>query len=170
MVPHSSPHLDNPYAGARPRVNPERSAHADAEPGGAGHPTGVWLDRIAAVAGLRTHLDRAVRQGANPVRLVLRNLPGRDRGRLAAPRPNVDAYAWMKPLGESDGASTPSPAGDRDRMCGPDHTGRPDASPDHTGRPDASPEPSGAWRDAAPAGQWHPAQSQELLRNAHPPR
>ncbi|MEU4743261.1 glycoside hydrolase family 6 protein [Actinosynnema sp. NPDC023658] len=80
---------------------------------------------------------------------------------VAAPEPGVDAYVWMKPPGESDGASTPLPIGDENhnRMCDPDYTGRPDASPD----------PSGAWRNAPPAGEWHSAQFQELLRNAYPP-
>lgn len=68
---------------------------------------------------------------------------------------------WLKPPGESDGASIPLPIGDENfnRECDPDYTGRPDASPD----------PTGAWRNAPPAGQWHSAQFQELLRNAHPP-
>ncbi|MEV8440477.1 glycoside hydrolase family 6 protein [Actinosynnema sp. NPDC051121] len=88
----TSPHLDNPYVGARPYVNPEWSARAAAEPGGAavaGQPTGVWLDRIASVAGvngkmgLRAHLDEAVRQDANLVQLALWNLPGRDCGWLS---------------------------------------------------------------------------------------
>ncbi|MEU4443607.1 glycoside hydrolase family 6 protein [Actinosynnema sp. NPDC050801] len=80
---------------------------------------------------------------------------------VAAPRPNVDAYVWMKPPGESDGASLPLPIGDENhnRMCDPDYQGRPDSSPD----------PTGAWRNAPPAGHWHSAQFQELLRNAHPP-
>ncbi|MFE9747390.1 glycoside hydrolase family 6 protein [Saccharothrix saharensis] len=90
--PHWSPRLDNPYVGARPYVNPEWSARAAAEPGGAavaGQPTGVWLDRIASITGvngkmgLRAHLDEALRQGANLVQLVLWNLPGRDCGWLS---------------------------------------------------------------------------------------
>ena len=46
--------VDNPYAGAKVYVNPEWSAKAAAEPGGsriANQPTGVWLDRIAAING-----------------------------------------------------------------------------------------------------------------------
>jgi cellulose 1,4-beta-cellobiosidase len=84
--------VDNPYAGARAYVNPEWSARAAAEPGGAavaGQPTAVWLNSIADVHGtngrmsLRAHLDEAVRQGADLVQLVLYNAPGRDCGRLA---------------------------------------------------------------------------------------
>ncbi|WP_046774366.1 cellulose-binding domain-containing protein, partial [Streptomyces scabiei] len=63
--------VDNPYAGAKVYVNPEWSANAAAEPGGSrisNQPTGVWLDRTAAIAGaggkmgLRAHLDEALKQ------------------------------------------------------------------------------------------------------------
>ncbi|MBT2399463.1 glycoside hydrolase family 6 protein [Streptomyces sp. ISL-100] len=88
--------VDNPYAGAKVYVNPEWSAKAAAEPGGskiAGQPTGVWLDRTAAIAGangsmgLRAHLDEALRQkgtGELVVQLVIYNLPGRDCAALAS--------------------------------------------------------------------------------------
>ncbi|PSL53596.1 cellulose 1,4-beta-cellobiosidase [Saccharothrix carnea] len=80
---------------------------------------------------------------------------------VAAPRPNTDAYVWMKPPGESDGASIPLPIADENfnREC----------DPDYQGWPGGSTRPTGAWRDAPPAGQWHSAQFRELLRNAHPP-
>ncbi|MFD0689306.1 glycoside hydrolase family 6 protein [Actinomadura fibrosa] len=85
--------VDNPYAGVKAYVNPEWSAHAAAEPGGsriANQPTGVWLDRIAAIAGangsmgLRAHLDAALAQGAGVVQLVVYDLPGRDCSALAS--------------------------------------------------------------------------------------
>ncbi|WP_409234225.1 glycoside hydrolase family 6 protein [Streptomyces sp. PA5.6] len=85
--------VDNPYAGAKVYVNPEWRAKADAEPGGSrisGQPTGVWLDRIAAIEGaggkmgLRAHLDTALRQGAGVIQLVIYNLPGRDCAALAS--------------------------------------------------------------------------------------
>ncbi|WP_051742833.1 glycoside hydrolase family 6 protein [Kitasatospora sp. MBT66] len=88
--------VDNPYAGAKVYVNPEWSAHAAAEPGGgkvADQPTGIWLDRIAAVTGangkmgLRAHLDEALRQkgsGELVVQLVVYDLPGRDCSALAS--------------------------------------------------------------------------------------
>ncbi|KZB86119.1 glycoside hydrolase family 6 protein [Amycolatopsis regifaucium] len=90
------PKVDNPYAGAGVYVNPDWSAKAAAEPGGsriANQPTGVWLDRIAAITGtstsrgLRAHLDEALRQGAGKplvVQLVIYNLPGRDCSALAS--------------------------------------------------------------------------------------
>lgn len=77
--------MDNPYAGARVYVNPSWSALAAAEPGGwavANQPTGVWLDSIASIGGLRGHLDAALAQGANLVQLVLYNAPGRACGRI----------------------------------------------------------------------------------------
>ncbi|MFI9330953.1 glycoside hydrolase family 6 protein [Kitasatospora sp. NPDC052868] len=88
--------VDNPYAGAKVYVNPEWSAHAAAEPGGAkvaGQATGIWLDRIATIAGangrmgLRAHLDEALRQKGNGelvVQLVVYDLPGRDCAALSS--------------------------------------------------------------------------------------
>ncbi|MFJ5811542.1 glycoside hydrolase family 6 protein [Streptomyces sp. NPDC093093] len=100
--------VDNPYRGASVYVNPEWSAKAAAEPGGSrisGQPTGVWLDRIAAITGspssmgLRAHLDEALRQkgaGELVVQLVIYNLPGRDCAALASngelKADEIDAY------------------------------------------------------------------------------
>ncbi|MFD5748871.1 glycoside hydrolase family 6 protein [Streptomyces sp. NPDC127033] len=91
-----SARVDNPYAGAGVYVNPEWSRKAAAEPGGSrvsNQPTGVWLDRIAAIngvnggMGLRAHLDAALTQAAGRafvVQLVIYNLPGRDCAALAS--------------------------------------------------------------------------------------
>ncbi|MCH5670488.1 glycoside hydrolase family 6 protein [Streptomyces gilvus] len=88
--------VDNPYTGAKVYVNPEWSAKAAAEPGGtrvSNQPTGVWLDRIAAIngvnggMGLRAHLDAALAQkgsGEEVVQLVVYDLPGRDCAALAS--------------------------------------------------------------------------------------
>ncbi|MFF6876172.1 MULTISPECIES: glycoside hydrolase family 6 protein [unclassified Streptomyces] len=88
--------VNNPYEGAKVYVNPEWSANAAAEPGGSrisNQPTGVWLDRTAAIngaggkMGLRAHLDEALRQkgsGELVVQLVIYNLPGRDCAALAS--------------------------------------------------------------------------------------
>ncbi|MCX5424922.1 glycoside hydrolase family 6 protein [Streptomyces sp. NBC_00078] len=88
--------VDNPYSGAKVYVNPEWSANAAAEPGGSrvsNQPTGVWLDRIAAIGGangrmgLRAHLDAALAQkgsGEEVVQLVVYDLPGRDCSALAS--------------------------------------------------------------------------------------
>lgn len=94
--PNPSNRVDNPYAGAKVYVNPEWSAKAAAETGGSrisSQPTGVWLDRIAAIngvnggMGLRAHLDAALQQkgtGELAVQLVIYNLPGRDCAALAS--------------------------------------------------------------------------------------
>ncbi|MGW3571037.1 glycoside hydrolase family 6 protein [Streptomyces sp. NPDC000941] len=88
--------VDNPYAGAKVYVNPDWSAKAAAESGGSkisNQPTGVWMDRIAAIngttgaRGLRSHLDTALTQsGGSPmvVQLVIYDLPGRDCAALAS--------------------------------------------------------------------------------------
>ncbi|MPY61778.1 glycoside hydrolase family 6 protein [Streptomyces spongiae] len=88
--------VDNPYSGAKVYVNPEWRAKANAEAGGSrisSQPTGVWLDRIAAIngvnggMGLRAHLDEALRQKGSDelvVQLVIYNLPGRDCAALAS--------------------------------------------------------------------------------------
>ncbi len=94
--PPAGSRVDNPYQGAKVYVNPEWSANAAAEPGGdriADQPTGVWLDRIAAIEGangsmgLRDHLDEALTQkgsGELVVQVVIYNLPGRDCAALAS--------------------------------------------------------------------------------------
>ncbi len=85
--------VDNPYSGAKVYVNPDWSAKAAAEPGGeavANEPTGVWMDRIAAIQGtsgamgLKAHLDKALSQGANLIQIVIYDLPGRDCAALAS--------------------------------------------------------------------------------------
>jgi len=91
-------HVDNPYAGGKGYVNPEWKAKAEAESGGSkisSNPTGVWLDRIAAIAGtsnsssngsmgLAAHLDAALAQGAAYAQFVIYDLPGRDCAALAS--------------------------------------------------------------------------------------
>jgi cellulose 1,4-beta-cellobiosidase len=91
--------VDNPYAGATGYVNPDWRSKANAESGGSrisNQPTGVWLDRIAAIAGtssamgLRAHLDAAVTQdaanGSTPIyaQFVIYDLPNRDCSALAS--------------------------------------------------------------------------------------
>jgi cellulose 1,4-beta-cellobiosidase len=94
-TPTPGTHVDNPYAGAKGYVNPEWSAKAKADGGSAiaNVSTGVWLDRIAAIAptdgtmGLRAHLDAALSQaGGSPltVQFVIYDLPNRDCSALAS--------------------------------------------------------------------------------------
>jgi cellulose 1,4-beta-cellobiosidase len=78
------------------------------------------------------------------------NLAGAGLGERpqASPAPNVDAYWWIKPPGDSDGGSDPGAPG-YDAKCAGDAT---DSLP-------------GAPR----AGQWFPAQFLQLVDNANPP-
>ncbi|MGP3969557.1 glycoside hydrolase family 6 protein [Streptomyces sp. 6N223] len=80
----------------------------------------------------------------------------------AAPVAGIDAYAWIKPPGESDGSSEyiPNEEGKGfDRMC----------DPTYEGNPLNNHNMSGALADAPLSGHWFPAQFQELLANAYPP-
>lgn len=85
--------LDNPFVDAQWYVDPIWSAKALAEPGGskiAGFSTAVWMDRIGAIApdngawGLRDHLDAALDQNANVIKIVVYDLPNRDCHALAS--------------------------------------------------------------------------------------
>jgi cellulose 1,4-beta-cellobiosidase len=90
------PRVDNPYVGAGVYNNPDWRARAAAEPGGsriANQPTGVWIDRIAAIAGttgamgVRAHLNAALTQSNGQpfvVQFVIYDLPGRDCAALAS--------------------------------------------------------------------------------------
>ncbi|MFD2357462.1 glycoside hydrolase family 6 protein [Nonomuraea ferruginea] len=80
----------------------------------------------------------------------------------AAPAAGFDAYVWIKPPGESDGASREiqNDEGKRfDRMCDPTYTGNELNGNNLTG----------ALADAPISGQWFSAQFRELVRNAYPP-
>lgn len=80
----------------------------------------------------------------------------------ASPEPGIDAYVWVKPPGESDGASEEIPNNEGkgfDRMCDPTYTGNP-----RNGN-----SLSGALADAPLSGHWFSAQFQQLMQNAYPP-
>ncbi|MEV7802738.1 glycoside hydrolase family 6 protein [Microbispora sp. NPDC088329] len=79
----------------------------------------------------------------------------------AIPASGIDAYAWIKPPGVSDGSSVnvTAPDGTRhDPMCDPAYL-----------QVNNGNVPGGALPDAPAAGQWFEAQFQELLTNAYPP-
>jgi cellulose 1,4-beta-cellobiosidase len=78
-----------------------------------------------------------------------------------APATGIDAYVWIKPPGESDGASKEIPNNDGkgfDRMCDPTYGGN-----ERNGN-----SMTGALGDAPLSGTWFSAQFQELMRNAYP--
>lgn len=74
----------------------------------------------------------------------------------------IHAYVWVKPPGESDGASS-AVANDQgkgfDRMCDPTYTGNA-----HNGN-----SMTGALSGAPVSGEWFHAQFVQLVRNAYPP-
>ncbi|MDL4819534.1 glycoside hydrolase family 6 protein [Actinomadura opuntiae] len=79
----------------------------------------------------------------------------------ADPATGIDAYVWVKPPGESDGASQPVDNNEGkgfDRMCDPTYTGNA-----RNGN-----NPTGALPNAPLAGHWFSAQFQQLLKNAYP--
>lgn len=76
------------------------------------------------------------------------------------PDSHLDAFLWVKPPGESDGASEdiPNEEGKRaDPMCDPDYTA-----------PNAGNNKTGALPDAPLAGHWFHNQFSMLVRNAYP--
>jgi cellulose 1,4-beta-cellobiosidase len=76
-----------------------------------------------------------------------------------APEPGIDAYVWVKPPGESDGAGDRPGAGrSYEPMCDPYYM-----------PPHASYRPTGALPEAPPFGQWFPGHFRQLLANAWPP-
>jgi cellulose 1,4-beta-cellobiosidase len=78
-----------------------------------------------------------------------------------SPAPGIDAYVWIKPPGESDGASMMIQNNDGkgfDRMCDPTYTGN-----ERNGN-----SATGALANAPLSGAWFSAQFQELMQNANP--
>jgi cellulose 1,4-beta-cellobiosidase len=79
----------------------------------------------------------------------------------ASPEQGIDAYVWIKPPGESDGASKEIQNEDGkgfDRMCDPTYGGN-----ERNGT-----SATGALGDAPLSGAWFSAQFQELMQNAYP--
>jgi cellulose 1,4-beta-cellobiosidase len=126
--------------------------------GGTARPTGpsTLADLNARIDASR--IDRRIHKGnwCNPSGAGLGERP------RAAPAAGIDAYVWIKPPGESDGAST-NIANDEgkgfDRMCDPTYGGNARNNNHMTG----------ALPNAPLSGHWFQAQFDELLRNAFPP-
>lgn len=126
--------------------------------GGADRPSGP---------GPQTSADEYVDGGRYDRRIHLGNWCNQDGAGLgerptASPATGIDAYAWIKPPGESDGSSEEIPNDEGkgfDRMC----------DPTYEGNPRNQNNPSGAKADAPVSGHWFQAQFEELLANAYPP-
>ncbi|MFD6420210.1 glycoside hydrolase family 6 protein [Streptomyces sp. NPDC060194] len=76
------------------------------------------------------------------------------------PASHIDAYVWVKPPGESDGASKDIPNDEgkrRDPMCDPDFNA-----------PAGGGNKTGALPDAPLAGHWFDKQFEMLVKNAYP--
>jgi len=125
--------------------------------GGAARPAGP---------GPKTTVDAYVNGGKLDRRIHLGNWCNQSGAGLgerpkAAPAAGIDAYVWMKPPGESDGASKEIPNNEgkgADKMCDPTYKGNV-----RNGN-----NMSGALPDAPLSGKWFSAQFQELMRNAYP--
>ncbi|WP_084546697.1 glycoside hydrolase family 6 protein [Glycomyces arizonensis] len=126
--------------------------------GGPDRPTGPSSSDDPATFVDESRIDRRIQKGnwCNQAGAGLGERP------TASPEPNIDAYVWIKPPGESDGASEEIPNDEGkgfDQMCDPDYQGNP-----RNGN-----NPSGA-RDNMPlSGHWSSEQFAELLANAYPP-
>jgi cellulose 1,4-beta-cellobiosidase len=125
--------------------------------GGAARPTGPSTSMDPNTFVDQSRIDRRINKGnyCNQAGAGLGERP------TAAPAEGIHAYAWIKPPGESDGASIPIPMEgvNFDRMC----------DPTYTGPPRGSSTPSGALAGAPPPGAWFSAQFRQLMQNAHPP-
>ena len=126
--------------------------------GGAGRPT---------AAGTSTDPDTLVNESRIDRRLHAGNWCNQKGAGLgerpkAVDKDGIHAYVWIKPPGESDGASKQI-ANDQgkgfDRMC----------DPTYTGNARNKNNLSGALPDAPLSGAWFSAQFQELMANAYPP-
>jgi cellulose 1,4-beta-cellobiosidase len=80
---------------------------------------------------------------------------------VASPAAGLDAYVWIKPPGESDGASKAIP---NDQGKGAD----PMCDPAYPGNSLNENSPTGALPDAPLSGAWFEAQFEQLVQNAYP--
>ncbi|WP_199442152.1 glycoside hydrolase family 6 protein [Umezawaea beigongshangensis] len=126
--------------------------------GGAQRPTGP---------GPRTSVDAFVDGGRLDRRIHLGNWCNQSGAGIgerpkAAPASGIDAYVWVKPPGESDGASRQIDNDEGkgfDRMC----------DPTYGGNALNGNNMSGALADAPLSGHWFSAQFRQLIQNAYPP-
>ncbi|GFE78972.1 hypothetical protein GCM10011487_09720 [Steroidobacter agaridevorans] len=126
--------------------------------GGPNRPTGPSTATDLNTRINASRIDRRIHKGnwCNPSGAGLGERP------RAAPASGIDAYVWIKPPGESDGASEEIPNDEGkgfDRMCDPTYGGNPRNNNNMTG----------ALPNAPLSGHWFPAQFQQLLQNAYPP-
>ncbi|MER5888209.1 glycoside hydrolase family 6 protein [Streptomyces sp. NPDC001941] len=130
--------------------------------GGPGRPAAASTSTDPGVFVRESRVDRRPHRGAwcNPVGAGLGERP--TASPAGYPASHLDAFVWVKPPGESDGASKeiPNDEGKRlDRMCDPTYA--PPAA-GWNGRT------TGALPDAPLSGKWFGAQFRQLVANAYP--
>ncbi|MCR6690023.1 glycoside hydrolase family 6 protein [Cellulomonas sp.] len=128
--------------------------------GGPNRPTAVSTSTDLNTYVNESRVDRRVHRGAwcNPLGAGIGELPKASPSGYTAS--HLDAFVWIKPPGESDGASTdiPNDQGKRfDRMCDPTFVS-----------PKLSNQLTGATPNAPLAGQWFEDQFVTLVKNAYP--
>ncbi|MFC5822903.1 glycoside hydrolase family 6 protein [Nonomuraea insulae] len=126
--------------------------------GGSARPTGPSTSTVMDDFVNQSRVDRRIHAG----NWCNQSGAGMGARPTASPAAGFDAYVWIKPPGESDGASTdiPNDEGKKfDRMCDPTYTGN-----SLNGN-----NMSGALANAPLSGQWFSAQFRQLLANAYPP-
>lgn len=128
--------------------------------GGAARPTATSTSTVLDTYVNESRVDRRVHRGAwcNPLGAGIGERP--QATPAGYPASHLDAFVWIKPPGESDGASTdiPNDQGKRfDRMCDPTFVA-----------PKLDNQLTGASPGAPLAGQWFESQFAELVRNAYP--
>ncbi|MFJ8646851.1 glycoside hydrolase family 6 protein [Streptomyces sp. NPDC093546] len=128
--------------------------------GGAARPTAESTSTVLDTYVTQSKVDRRTHRG------LWCNVNGAGIGQppqaspAGYPDSHLDAFLWIKPPGESDGASKdiPNEEGKRpDPMCNPAYTA-----------PNAGNNPTGAMPDAPLAGHWFHNQFAMLVQNAHP--
>lgn len=145
--------------------------------GGAGRPTGPSSSSDPKTYIDESRIDRRIHAG----NWCNQSGAGMGERPQASPEPGIDAYVWIKPPGESDGASGYVPAGMDTETCmalGPSERPRenPDCkgfdgmcAPGNPGNPRNGNSESGALSNAPVSGAWFSAQFHELMENAYPP-
>ncbi|KRD45159.1 exoglucanase [Cellulomonas sp. Root930] len=128
--------------------------------GGPARPTAVSTSTNHNTYVNESKVDKRVHRGAwcNPLGAGIGELPQASPAGYAGSY--IDAFVWIKPPGESDGASSdiPNDQGKRfDRMCDPTFVS-----------PKLSNQLTGATPNAPLAGQWFEDQFKTLVANAYP--
>lgn len=126
--------------------------------GGANRPTALSTSTVLDTFVNDSRIDRRYHRGN-----WCNQASGIGERPTVAPEPGIDAYVWVKPPGESDGAASlelshdpQDPAKGFDRFCDPTFTTKNGTL-------------TGSLPNAPVAGRWFPAGFQVLLKNAYPP-